>query len=111
MPLLEVSRIHLRNYRPWTDKVGSQIQGRSFENDSRPACTMLEPTDNVPRGITGMNRRVSMSLPHLAIAGVAVLTLAGAELPTLAQEGQAPAAAAGARGRGLGTAAKVKDPT
>jgi len=51
-----------------------------------------------------------MSLPHLAIAGVAALTLAGAELPTLAQEGQAPAAAAGARGRGLGTRQRSKIP-
>jgi hypothetical protein len=49
-----------------------------------------------------MNRVFPKSLSHLATAGVVALSLAGAELPTLAQGGQAPAAAAGAGGRGFG---------
>ena len=80
-----------------------------------------------------MNRPFRRPVCHLAVAGVAVLTLPGAELPTLAQKGPVPAAATGAGGRGFGgrgggrgghalkpsalravpaetTAAKVKDP-
>ena len=60
-----------------------------------------------------MNRVFTKCPSHLAIAGVVALSLAAAELPTLAQEGQGPAPAAGAApgragGQGLGGAGLVE---
>ena len=53
-----------------------------------------------------MNRLLTMSLSQLAVTAVVALSLFAVESPTRAQEGQAPTAAAGGRGLGLGRGAR-----